>query len=300
MARPKRSRIKNKAQIDDRIAKGRGAHEGIDPDEYVPFLNVHDISSVGRSSRVKIGKRVAHTHSDLETMCLNELRWNPNVVAIYEQVALDGKRTEEIARELGIKHPTLTGDGETYILTTDLVAEISVQGFSRYHAIAVKPVSAIDLGPYLRGELTDKRKRSVIERTIAKLEIERRYWSEQNYTWLLVTDAVLSRVRNFNINVFLTARKLPSRPNHVEYWGKVSLEVLRAIKSQPDCQIQRIAAGLEKAFDIPPADVIDMLRHLCGKRLIEFDMDVRFGPECHGRDFVIPRKSAADHWGLAA
>lgn len=121
----KRSRLKKKSQIDDRLTKGRG---DIEADRYVPYLFIHDVPSTGKVSRLSYRGRALHLMSDLEKAVAVEASWSPNIIDIYEQVALanfkadppNTHETEAIAREMGIAHPVLA-DGSPGVFTTDLV-----------------------------------------------------------------------------------------------------------------------------------------------------------------------------------
>jgi len=138
MAKSKRSRIRRESQVTNKLRNGHGLIDSQNPDQYKPFLLIHDFSSRGRSTRTRSGKRLYHLMSDLETTCLRELQWNPNVIAIYEQVYLDREDTVAIAQAIGVRYPTLSADGLPYPMTTDLVAEIVENGVIRQHAFAVK------------------------------------------------------------------------------------------------------------------------------------------------------------------
>ncbi|MBD2088830.1 TnsA endonuclease N-terminal domain-containing protein [Microcoleus sp. FACHB-1515] len=140
------------------IAEGRGQGRGAD---YKPWLTGQDVSVDSFSVRIKIlepsGRRY-EALSLLEADYFKILSWLPNVVELREQYPLlPLETTQEIARKLGVEHPSF--EGEPIVMTTD--ALISLQGSIGIFDVAraVKPSK----------KLGDPR-------VIEKLEIERHYW----------------------------------------------------------------------------------------------------------------------------
>ncbi len=81
--------------------------------------------------------------------------------------------TEELARELGIRHPMVYGGGraQRWTLTTDLVVMLQRRGAPLQPlAIAVKPIG------WHR-----------CNRTVELLRLEREYWARRQVQWLLLT-----------------------------------------------------------------------------------------------------------------
>lgn len=158
----KRKREISEAKIEKWEKQGRGMGNG---SEYKPWLNIHDVPSLGRSSRI-IGwksKRIHHFLSDLETNYFLLLEWSDKVVDIREQISLRTiEETIQIAEELNIKHPTDPKTKNLIVMTTDFL--ITIKDKDRNIDIARTCKYAKDLDDY---------------RTIEKLEIERRYWEKK-------------------------------------------------------------------------------------------------------------------------
>lgn len=143
-------------------ADGRGQGTGAD---YVPWLKIHDFSSLGRVHRrmsAKSGREV-HLMSDGEDDVFLQLDTSPIVTDIREQFPLDRAATILIAEELGFRHPA--ANGVDVVMTSDFLV-VWTGGAST--AIAVKTPE-------------DLRKR----RTREKLEIERAFWSDKHVRWFL-------------------------------------------------------------------------------------------------------------------
>lgn len=297
MPKPKRSRITCNAQVKKKIAMGMGQINSAEPEKYEPFLLIHDFSSQGRSTRTLSEGRIYHLMSGLETMCLRELQWNNNVIAIYEQAYLEREETTKIAKELGIRHPVLSKDGEPYPMTTDLVAEIVTNGMIKQHAFAIKDTKSVTLSPAdLAAIKTTKRKPKTLQ-TLEKLEIERRYWTGKGAIWSLVTDVHLCPHRASNIEYFQNTPQLKWTQDHRE---KVKKLALQAISTYPNRKLGGVSRAIEERFSVPAADVIAILRQLCANRYLEFDINVPFGPDCHGRDFKKGPWTSSDEFRRAA
>lgn len=109
----------DEAKIQRFFAEGRGSGRGAD---YLPWLQIQDVPSAGRSHRpwgVK-SRRVHHFLSDGEYKCFLIFEANPFVLAINEQFPLDRNVTYSCAQHLGVRHPT-TLDGTPYVLTLDFL-----------------------------------------------------------------------------------------------------------------------------------------------------------------------------------
>ncbi|MCC1496909.1 TnsA endonuclease N-terminal domain-containing protein [Alcanivorax sp. 1008] len=128
-------------KLDDRTLKwirdGRGFGSGKD---YVPWLTVRDVSSKGRVHRVQghLSQRTHHLLSDLELSTFLLLEWNPRVSDIREQFPLNVDETRQIAEELGIRHPAVSGN--TQVMSSDFLVDMqhSITGTVKKLAIQVK------------------------------------------------------------------------------------------------------------------------------------------------------------------
>ena len=271
----KRSRIDEK-QSESRLKQGWG---DVDAERYRPFLLIHDFSSQGRVSRIKYKGREIHTMSDLETTVLSELLWSEDVVDIRDQVALGKKEavpegadkralrlvTERIAEQMGVRHPIMVRDGKPAVMTTDLVAKFAEDGQLR--AYSIKPIEALSLHPG-----TSNRK---ARRTIEKLEIERRYWTEQGVPWFLTTDAHVCKIRKMNIELLLNTPR-PQFSQHEAYWIDRLSQTIDAISGNEQMPIGLIAQKLASEWMVSPSRIIENIRLLCLHRFLEFDMSTPF------------------------
>ena len=161
----RQSRGLTKRSIQRRWKEGYGRGQGAD---YRPWLTVRGVSSRGQANR-PLGCKTNRVH---QLLSLNELHyfylleWSPLVVDIREQFPLwPFEETQEIAGELGLKHPSPPGGGQ-FVMTSDF--RITLDD-GREVVRAVKPAAALDE-----------------ERTLQKLDIEREYWRRRDIDWGIV------------------------------------------------------------------------------------------------------------------
>lgn len=173
-------------KIEKYIKEGRGQGEGAD---YVPWLKVGDFSSQGRGHRIydhKIG-RVHHFFSDLEANCYYRAIWSDSVIDIREQFPLlPRSETEQIADELGYRHPRGIGLKVNEVMTTDLLLTIQENGKTSYKALYVK----------CKAEFGNRR-------TCEKREIEERYWQNRGVSLGAVTEDSINPIMVKNIKLLL-------------------------------------------------------------------------------------------------
>ena len=171
------------SKIDKWIKEGRGSGIGL---EYKPWLNIQDVSSLGRSSRPKGIKteRQYEFLSDLERNYFYLAEYSDFVVDIREQFPLlPLEETIVIADELGIEHPTDPKNGEPIVMTTDFLLTLDKgQGVFEV-ARTIK----------MKDELLK-------ERVLEKFEIEREYWQRRNIDWAIVTDEDIPKTLARNIS----------------------------------------------------------------------------------------------------
>lgn len=238
-------------------AEGRGKGVGA---QYSPWLTMHDVSSTGRSHRVRGAKagRVHHFLSDIELAAFLECDWHPDVFDVREQFPLDRAETRSIAAAMGIRHPQ--DHGVDIVMTTDLLVAIRVGQGARQVAVAVKPAG--DLGK---------------ARTVEKLEIERRYWSSRGVPWHIITEREVSKVRVLNLQWLHEWRWLDSIDQpYPGYWEDRCAGVAAALGEARHGTAGELLSGLERSRGWAQGDALSAVRHLAANRRIEIDLDKAF------------------------
>lgn len=155
----KRDRKKN---VEKLIKEGRGTGIG---KEYIPWIRIQDVASLGRVTRVK-GIKTGRQHellSDMERNFFYILEFSSDVIDIREQYPLlPIEDTMDIAMELGITHPKDPKTNEPIVMTTDFLITINNNG--KYVEVARTIKSKDDL---------------INKRILEKFEIERLYWKRK-------------------------------------------------------------------------------------------------------------------------
>ena len=180
----KHRRVWNASVHEKYVREGRGSGWG---PGYSPWIRVQDFASLGVASRVRGRKagRVHHLMSNNELAYFYTLDWSDKVTDIREQYPLlDIESAVAIAAQAGIRYPRDNVSGYPYVLTCDFMIT-TVDGVK---ARTIKMTS----------ELAN-------DRTLEKLEIERRYWSAHGVDWKIVTEREISYQKSKNIQWLYTA-----------------------------------------------------------------------------------------------
>lgn len=178
MGRPRRRRTVE--DYEKLLADGFGTGE---KENYRPWIRIPDFASHGVSAAIP-GITVKRSHevlSGIETRAFLLAEFNKSVIDIREQFPLfPVDHLIALAERAGIIYPRVSGT--PYVLTTDLLLTIEIEGKISYLAIAVKPTEAL-------------RKKSVLD----NLELERLWWNSLGVEWVLATETDLPEVVGDNL-----------------------------------------------------------------------------------------------------
>lgn len=238
------------------IKEGRGEGSGA---EYKPWLEVRNVKSSGRKSRMRgiLHDRVMHLMSDLERNAVLYFERHPQVIDIREQFPLDREITRRIAHAMGVSHPADPWTGEDIVMTSDLIVDFRIaNGRTVSRVFSVK--QSEDL---------------LNHRTVVKQEIERRYWARFGYVWKPLLDDTLRRTQYFN--AMMWAREwfyLPidsSAPMAV--WTRRCELVEATLACGSDATLRDLVVRIEHLGSFGPGDVLSTLRHLIARQRIAYD-----------------------------
>ncbi|WP_240378029.1 TnsA endonuclease N-terminal domain-containing protein [Bacillus piscicola] len=254
MAKRKRSQSVDKMQ-----KGGRGLGLGID---YKPWLHIQDVSSLGRSTRLK-GIKIPRQYdflSDLERNYFYLLEYSDEVVDIREQYPLlPIEETLLIADELGIKHPIEPKTQEHIVMTTDFV-------------VTTKGQENTDVARTIKykKDLAD-------ERVLEKFEIERVYWERKGINWGIVTENEISKTMTTNIAFIHGYADLRYIDGFQEI-GQSELDdysvyLIGKLLSK-EFSVKEVARQLEKNYGLSVGSGITLFKHLVITKTIEIDLSV--------------------------
>ena len=243
-----------------RFAKeGRGTGHGSD---YRPWLQVQDVPSHGRSTRIHSYKtgRQHHLLSDLETGLFLILDWADHVVDIREQFPLDRDVTRMLAAKMGVVHPRDVQTKSDIVMTTDLLVDVRLDGGVSLIALSVKPASKLEGA-----------------RTLEKLELERRFWARINVPWYLVTERELHAVRIGNLRWLHEMRSLDElKTPHADYWPDRCNRFLGELSRARGGLIEDFLKHLQQNCEFGAGEAMTVLRHLAANKRIRLDLNREF------------------------
>lgn len=257
----KRSRSTDQQKIEKRLKDGRGEGRGV---AYQPWLRIQDVPSQGLASRVKGWKtgREHHLMSNLETSYLFVLDWSQSVLDIREQFPLlPLGETQEIAEQCGFVHPTDPKTQQAVVMTTDFLIILKQRDLELEHARAIKP--AIDLQS---------------QRTLEKLEIERRYWERRNIDWGLVTEQEIPKTLVENLKWLRSCYQLEdlaplSRSDITRIEAVLTPQVI-----QGKAPLTKITNACDDQLGLSPGTSLSIVRYLIANRQWQIDMSQRVQP----------------------
>ncbi len=252
------SKRKRTSEIEKWIKEGRGSGIGIN---YKPWLKIQDVSSLGRSTRLK-GIKTSRQHeflSDLERNYFYLTEHSDFIFDIREQFPLlPLEETIVIADELGIKHSTDPKTGEPIVMTTDFLLTVDKgQGVFEV-ARTVK----------MKDELLK-------ERVLEKFEIEREYWQRRDIDWGIVTEEEIHKVmaRNisyihdyYNIRDYDVFQKMS--PQLIE---DLSLSLMQRLLND-SCSVRIIISKFDSDTHLPFGSGVTLFYHLLAQKIIVIDM----------------------------
>ena len=237
------------------VKEGRGKGRG---KEYKPWITIHDFASQGRSHRAlgwKAG-RVQHFMSDHEMRFLFLLDWADSVIDVREQFPLvEYEITQEIAKDMGVKHPTDNASGFPYVLTTDFLVSMYSEGKTVEVARTIKPTIELEKA-----------------RVAEKFEIERRYWLAKGVDWGIVTEHEVPRHLAKNIEVVHSSYRLEATP---EMDVPNLLLLARTLKDRlrvGNGSITSVTTKLDADMNLSVGTSLTVFKHLIAHKEVTLDM----------------------------
>ncbi|NIA58259.1 heteromeric transposase endonuclease subunit TnsA [Bacillus pacificus] len=252
------SKRKRTSEIEKWIKQGRGSGIGAD---YKPWLKIQDVSSLGRSTRLK-GIKTGRQHeflSDLERNYFYLTEYSDFIVGIREQFPLlPLEETIVIAEELGIKHPTDPKTGESIVMTTDFLLTVDKgQGVFEV-ARTVK----------MKDELLK-------ERVLEKFEIEREYWQRRDIDWGIVTEEEIHKIMARNISYIYGYYDIRDYDTFQEMSSQLiedlSLSLMQRLLNDSR-SVRTITSEFDADTHLPFGSSVTLFYHLLARKIIVIDM----------------------------
>jgi len=190
--------------------------------------------------------------SDLELKVCLLADFSPRFVDIREQFPLFSRiETQSLAKRLGIKHPRYPRSSVDMVLTTDFLLTTA----GPHKTIVARSVK-------YQSDLAD-------ERTLEKLELEKRYWQERGVQWQLITE--LDIPQDVWRNVYWLRRGVTESFNDdLERQFTYQLEGAKA-----DETLRELFIRIERRLKITPGQASIIFRHLVWKHTIHVDIHAK-------------------------
>ncbi|MGP4074020.1 TnsA endonuclease N-terminal domain-containing protein [Piscibacillus sp. B03] len=252
------SKRKRTSKVDKWIKEGRGTGVGLD---YQPWIKIQDVSSLGRSTRLK-GIKTGRQHeflSDLERNYFYLTEFSDFVSDIREQYPLlPQEETIIIADELGIKHPTDPKTGDPIVMTTDFLLTVNKGQEVFEVARTIK----------MKDELFK-------ERVLEKFEIEREYWRRKNIDWAIVTDEYIPKIMTRNISYIHDYYDIRNydifREMDSQYIEDLSLSLMQRLLNNK-LKIRTITNEFDADTHLPFGSGVTLFYYLLARKIIVIDM----------------------------
>lgn len=234
------------------IKEGRGLGMG---KGYKPWLTVRDVPSQGRSHRVygHLTQRTHHLLSDLELATFLLLQWRQSTTDIREQFPLDPLITTQICQDVGISHPSHSG--VIQYMSSDFLVDSNDKKYPVF-AVQVKPCSALEN-----------------QRTIEKIEVERRHWLYKSIPWYLVTEKQIPSVVFYNIDWLYNLQA--DDPNVDDEFNKFE-QYCVWLKQYSNLKIIDLCKQLDTTYSLELGESLYQLRSMLAKRYFHFDITIPY------------------------
>lgn len=243
----RRIRSWNKSKYESYIKAGRGQGEG---SAYLPWISIHDFSSLGMVSRIAGHKtgRVHHFLSRNELDYFFLLEWSDKVLDIREQFPLiDIELAVDIAQKTGIAYPRDNVSGFPYTLTCDFMITAA-------DGLKVRTIKH-------SSDLQNKR-------TIEKLEIERRYWQCMEVDWKIVTENEIPKQKCLNIEWLYTSAEVPGYLDNQQFRSEL------VDKIYAGTPIITAVENFDKQSGLPSGSGILLLKNMLWHKDLVCDMEL--------------------------
>jgi hypothetical protein len=241
--------------ITRRIAEGRGQGVG---NNYLPWHEVQDFPSQGvihRPLGLKTG-RVYHLFSDLEFMVFLIYDVLTCIIDIREQFPLlPLEETLEIAKKIGVKHPTDPATGYPAVMTTDFLLKLRLGREISFDARTVK----------YRKDLDDSRVKE-------KFKIERLYWLRRDIDWGYVTEEDVPPVLAENAALIHPFHHLSDlHPLTEKEVRKVSFYLTGRVRRE-ELPLLDIVSDSDQKFGLLPGKSFSVACHLIARMVWRVDL----------------------------
>ncbi|AJY40855.1 TnsA endonuclease C-terminal domain-containing protein [Burkholderia humptydooensis] len=227
---------------------------------YARWYHTRDMPGSGIKTRLVCEKGAAgelHLMSEAEHAAFLEAWWRSDVVTIFDQYALDRKKTRRAAAALNLDHPAYGGTSEPAVLSTDLVLITRRGNLYGREAWSVKSTALGGTASLTRSQ-----------------EIERKTWEDEGATYKAVTAHGMHANRSKNLAwIFRAANETVGRDLDGEEM-KARRAIERSIRQRRPVSVIDACRDVERLLGLPAGSGIRAFRQLAGEKRIRFDLNI--------------------------
>lgn len=238
------------------IQEGRGVGEGKD---YRPWLQVQDVKSRGRSTRIYSHKtqRVMHLLSDLQLHFYYLLEFDGTVIDVREHYPLLDLHELNLPFDAKLQKKLFSAKTNVpHIFTTTFyVTKLNAKGEPYYEARVIKSSSELDKPA-----------------TIDRLQIIYSYFNKKEIDFGIVTEKDINKQMALNIGWFMTAFDLSDFPeiDTIQHYLKVDLYKLFQM---PGMTFNRAFTRLEKTYQLIEGSGLTLFKHLLATKQLSMNLN---------------------------
>lgn len=265
----------NDSTIERFLKEGRGQGEG---PTYKSWLQVQDISSQGRSTRIFSHKsqRVINLLSDLQLFYYYLLEFDERVIDIREQYPLLDFHELNIPIDHGLQKKLFNAKTKVpYVFTVSFfVTRVDSNNNPFYEARIIKTSSELE-------------KKATLER----LELQRRYFEKKNIDFGIVTEKEINNQLARNIGWVLTAYDLQDYPELIGNLEFLRVDMLKFLSSDTEKTLQSIFTRLESSYQLSEGMGLILFKHLIATKEITMDMNqkIELNKKIENYDVRVPK-----------
>ncbi len=275
----------NEATINRFLKEKRGQGAGKD---YKPWLQIQDISSKGRSTRIfgQTTSRVHHLLSDLQLNYFYLLEFDEEVTDIREQYPLLDFHDQNIPMDDDLAKKLFDSKTQVpHIFTVSfLVTRKGKDGESFYQARVIKQSQELEK-----------------KATLQRLELQRRYFEKKGIDFGIVTEREINKQLARNIGWALNSYDIQDYPHLTSNMAILKADMLSYI-SDPSETFQRIFSRLERNYQLNEGLGLILFKHLIATKEVKMDLSKKINLSKKLEDYqvvVVSDVQGGEHYAVS-
>ncbi|RYV01886.1 transposase [Shewanella sp. OPT22] len=224
----------------------------VEKNGYMPWNTIRQSHTFGQGQEItsRLSDRTYHLYSRGERQLFVLLEAMPYVTDIKEQYPLPINETLELASELSIKHPGAYKERQNHdgvipakTMTSDLIVTFNLPtGEEKIVVYSFKYANALN---YKANPRTAKR-------TWDKLKLERTFWEQQGFKWVLMTEQCYSSTYIYNLEYLRECFEHPELLDISDDFYQLFIQTFCQFKKDyATLTLKQILAKVSDELDIP-------------------------------------------------